>query len=128
MGTFDDITRSLKDLYRKLSVTGRKTAAVTRLRMELSGYDKQRTELFSRLGERLDELKRTNRVNDAGLLALLEPEFESIDRIRKKIQRTMDEIQQLNLVDSEAEEILELDLNEEITVEEENLLDSFNVM
>jgi transcriptional regulator of heat shock response len=128
MGKFDEISKSFKDLYQKLSVSGRRTAAVTRLRIELSGYDKKRNELYARLGERLDELRRTDRINDAGLLSLLGSEFESIDRIRAKIQDTMDSIQQFNLEETEMEGVLEFDLPEENPEKEENLLDSFKVL
>jgi len=127
MNTLDEISKSLKDLYRRISVSGRRTATVTRLRMELAGLDRKRRETYALLGERLVELKRTGRISDAGLLALLEEEFESLERLRKRIQETMDSIQELNLQETGTDEYEE-ETGEEIISESENLLDSFDVL
>ncbi len=130
MAALDEITQALKDLYQKLSVTGRRTAAVTRLRLELAGLDKERKEAFSRLGERVSELKRTGQIRDAGFLGLLESEFERIDRVRKKMQDTMDSIREINLQEMEAATTDELsfELDDKAVGKSENLLDSFEVL
>jgi len=129
MSTLDDITRPVKDLYRKLAAGGKRTAAVTRLRVELAGLDKQRKELYSRLGERVDELRRSGKVIDPGLLGLLEPEFESIDRLRMKIQETMQEIREVNIHSATDEDTSEIISSEQpLMPAEENLLDSFKVL
>ena len=128
MTSLDDMTRSLKELYQKLTATGKRTAALTRLRMELTGLDRQRREAFVRLGERVDDLKRSGRIFDAGLLGLLDGEFESIDRIRKKIQDTMRVIQEINLEKIEIAGDTELiDAGDSVNASE-NLLDSFEVL
>ena len=43
---------------------GRRTAALTRLRMELMGLDNRRKDLFARLGERVNELKQNGQIVD----------------------------------------------------------------
>ncbi len=128
MSTLDDISRSFRDLYQKLSASGRRTAAVTRLRMELAGLSRQRSELFARLGEKLNELRSTGQITDAGLVAILENDFEGIERIGRKIQETMDLIQELNLQEGEAEVDGDMHYDEKISENPENLLDSFDVM
>jgi hypothetical protein len=128
MSTLDDISKSLRDLYQRISVTGRRTATVTRLRMELAGLDRKRRDTYALIGERLDELKRTGRIHDAGLLGLMESEFESLDRLRKRIQETMDSIQELNLQETQADEYEEDMESKEVISETENLLDSFDVL
>jgi hypothetical protein len=80
------------------------------------------------IGERLDELKRTGRIHDAGLLGLMESEFESLDRLRKRIQETMDSIQELSLQETQADEYEEDIESKEVISETENLLDSFDVL
>ena len=116
------------DLYQRLTISGRRTAAITRLRMELSGHDRQRKEYFSDLGERIDELRRSGQISDAGLLVLLEENFGNIDRINKKIQETMDAIREFNLRDSDGDQATDSVPEEEISQESENLLDSFGVL
>ncbi len=128
MSTLDEFTRSMRDLYQRLTVSGRRAAAVTRLRMELAGLDRQRRERFGNLGERVDELRRAGAINDAGLIGLLEEDFENIDRLRKRIQETMDSIQELNLDESYVEEVSEPATEETTREKPENLLDSFGVL
>ena len=105
MAKFDDITRTLRDLAQRLALEGRRTAAITRLRMELAGLDRRRKELFARLGERINDLRLNGQIVDVGLLALLQTELDDIDRVSREIQETMVSIQEINLdgmhVDSE---------------------------
>jgi len=128
MTALDDITRSLKDLYQRLAVSGKKTAAITRLRMELAGLDRQRKELFGTIGERVSELRRAGQIRDVGLIGLLEHEFDSLDRLRKRIQDTMDSIQQLNLQEIELGDLPVSAEDDEMRAESENLLNSFEVL
>lgn len=128
MSPFDEITGSLKDLYQKLTIKGRRTATVTRLRIELSGLDKQRMELYARLGEHVDELRRANQINDAGLLAFLEGEFMSLDRLKMKIDDTMSHIRDINLDADQSAGSSELIFDENPVSESQNLLDSFDVI
>ena len=58
----------------------------------------------------------------------MESEFESLDRLRKRIQETMDSIQELNLQETQADEYEEDIESKEIISESENLLDSFDVL
>jgi hypothetical protein len=128
MSPFKDITGSLVDLYTKLAIKGKRTALVTRLRIELSGLDKQRMELYARLGEHLDELRRVDQINDPGLLALLEGEFMSLDRLKLKIDETMNHIRDINLDGGKPEGSSELVFDENPSVESQNLIDSFDVL
>jgi len=128
MSTFDEMTRSLGDLYQKLAVSGKRAAAVTKLRMELSGHDRERREYYSALGEKINELRRSGQISDAGLLVLLEDEFEKIDRSTRKIQETSDEIKLLNIEQSGTDEGGNIPEEFEQTGDSENLLDSFGVI
>ena len=42
MSAFDDMTKSIRDVYKRLAISGKRAAAVTRLRLELSGLDRER--------------------------------------------------------------------------------------
>jgi hypothetical protein len=126
MGKLDDLTRSLKDLAYRLTLEGKRTATVTRLRMELTGLDRRRKELFARLGERVNELRLKGQVSDAGLISLLQVEFDDLDRVAKHILETMDAIQQIHLDGPEESERMEPD--EEPAGRSENLIDSFDVL
>lgn len=128
MSPFNDITGSFRGLYRKLTVKGKRTATVTRLRFELSGLDKQRTELYARLGEHLDELRQAGQINDAGLLALLDGEFMSLDRLKLKLKDTMDTIRDINLDEDESAGSSELIFDAQPVAESQNLIDSFDVL
>ena len=128
MDKFEEMSKSLKDLYQKLAVTGKRAAAITRMRVELAGLDRQRRDTYSQLGEKLNELRRSGQISDAGLLVVLEGEFEKIDRVTMKIQNTSDEIKKLNLDDPDTgipEQAEEIDVE---SGETENLLDSFGVV
>jgi len=129
MNPLDDFTRSVKDICNRIAVDTKRTAAITKLRMDLTSHDRQRRELFARLGERVDELRRTEQISDKGLLALLEDEFENLDRIEVKIGKTMSEIQKLNLGDySVVEDESVGSDNKDNATDSGNLLDSFNVL
>ena len=97
MAGFDEITRTLKELAQRLALEGKRTATITRLRMELAGLDRRRRELFARLGERINDLRLNGKIVDIGLLALLQAELDDIDRVSKEIQETMVNIQEINL-------------------------------
>ena len=129
MASVDELLASLKVLINRLAIDGKRTAALTRLRIDLTGFDRHRRELYSKLGSRVDELRRTGHLTDPGMLGLLEEEFEEIDRVAKKIRDTMDSIQEITLG--------EIDLAETIMVEDEesekpapsgDLIDSFEVL
>lgn len=125
----DDFTQSVKDLTAKLSIGVRRTAAVTKLRVQLTGLDRQRNEIYQRLGSRVDELRQTGQLNDRALLMLLELEFSDIDRVESRIRETMDQIQELSL--QERAEVYDYnDVNEAPAPEKknQNLLDSFDVI
>lgn len=128
MSKFNSISASIRELYRKLALSGRRTATIARLRIELSGLDKQRMEIYSKLGEHVDELRRVGQINDTGLLGLLEGEFMSLDRVKIKINETMDTIRNLNIDETDREESSELIIDEEPVAGSQNLIDSFEVL
>ncbi len=128
MTSIDDFTRSLKDICHRIAVDSKRTAMITKLRMELTGLDRRRREILSRLGARVDELRRTGQIHDAGLLGLLEVEFEDVDRIEKRIDATMTEIQEINLQDEESIVEDEAPEGEEAAPAGESMLDSFDVI
>lgn len=128
MSLFDDISVSIRELYRKLAYSGRRTATITRLRIEMSGLDKQRMEIYSKLGEHVDELRRVGQINDTGLVGLLEGEFMSLDRVKIKITETMDTIRNLNIDEASREESSELIIDDEPVAGSQNLIDSFEVL
>lgn len=127
MSPLDDITRSIKGMYNKIAVDTKRTAAITKLRMELTGLDRQRREFFIRLGEKVNELRRTNQITDAGLLGLLEIEFDNLDRVSKRMDETMAAIQELNLSDEEPGEEVESEGDGKMEDPDGSLLDSFDV-
>jgi hypothetical protein len=114
-------------MYNRIAVDTIRTAAITRLRMDLSGMDRQRKELFARLGERVDELRRSDRISDMGMLALLEEEFTNLDRIEKRIGETLAQIQELNLHDEDSAEEGESEGEVKEGEKGESLLESFDV-
>lgn len=128
MPVFDDLTRSIRDIARRIAVDGKRTAALTRLRMELTGLDRRRKELYARLGAQVDELRRAGKLLDASLLKLLEGEFENIDRVEKSIRDTMDQIQQVNVEEIVWEEDASEGPGREPTSRPGDLLDSFEVL
>lgn len=127
MNPLDDFTRSIKGMVNKIAVDTKRTAAITKLRMELTGLDRQRREHFSRLGEKVNELRRTNQITDAGLLGLLEIEFDNLDRVSKRMDETMTAIQELNLSDEEPGEEVESEGDGKTETPDGSLLDSFDV-
>ena len=128
MNKFDEMTKSLADLYQKITVSGKRAAAVTRMRIELSGLDRERRDYYSALGQKVNEMRKSGQISDAGLLVILETEFEKIDRITRKIQDTSDEIRKLNLSDTHQEGQEESDTETMNREKSENLLDSFGVI
>jgi hypothetical protein len=121
----DEIGLMLKDLFNHLSVEGKRTAVLTRLRIELSGLDRQRRELYSKLGDKVNDLRMNGKIIDAGLVGLLQGEFEEIDRMTMKVNETMESIQKVNLEGREPSE--EPPGGEEPEKSQEGLLDSFQV-
>ena len=67
----DEIGLKLRDLFNHLFIEGKRTAILTRLRMELSGLDRQRKDLFAVLGERVNDLRLNGQIIDAGLMGIL---------------------------------------------------------
>jgi len=128
MNKFDEMTKSLADLYQKITVSGKRAAAVTRMRIELSGLDRERRDYYSALGQKVNEMRKSGQISDAGLLVILEMEFDKIDRITRKIQDTSDEIRKLNLSDTHQEGQEESDAESMKREKSENLLDSFGVV
>ena len=128
MNKFDEMTKSLADLYQKITVTGKRAATVTRLRIELSGLDRERRDYYSALGQKVNEMRKSGQISDAGLLVILEMEFEKIDRVTRKIQDTSDEIRKLNLSDTHQDGQDESDAESMKREKSENLLDSFGVI
>jgi hypothetical protein len=127
MSTADDLLRSLKDLVSRLAANGRRTAAITRLRMELTGLDRQRKELHSKLGAHVDELRRSGQLVDGGVLRLLELDFERIDRMEKSIRDTLEQIQQINLEEPVWEDVTQ-ETGHEPAPRSGDLLNSFEVL
>ena len=128
MANSDDFVQSIKSIANKITDDVKRTTAVTKYRMQLAGLDRQRNEVFAKLGSRVDELRRSEQILDQGFLRLLEHEFEELDRLEKQIRQTMDSIQELNLrVEAVFEEIGRDRAEGERTSSEENLLDSFEV-
>jgi len=97
MGKIRKIKRSIEELAQRTAKDCKRTLAITRLRMELAALDRRRKELFARLGERVNELRMKAQILDVGLLGLLQPEFDDIDRLDKEIQDTLEMIQEVSL-------------------------------
>ncbi|HEX9744164.1 MAG TPA: hypothetical protein VGB30_01950 [bacterium] len=135
MSNMEEFTQSLKGIANKIAVDVKRTTAITKLRMHLTGLDRQRHEMLARLGGRVDELRRNDELLDEGLKKLLEIEFDELDKIEKRMRETMDSIQQISLQDDDdkSEDIFtgkDDKPGEESGPEvnrQENLLDSFNV-
>lgn len=117
--------KAIRDAARKLAMEGRRTATVTRLRMELSSLDRKRRELLARLGEHVNDLRQNGQIADAGLLGLLQADFDDIDRINREIHQTLESIQSVSLTGAEPEERAPAASEQKPS---ESLLDSFEVL
>jgi hypothetical protein len=100
----DEFGATLRDLFNRATVEGKRTVVLTRLRMEMSGLDRQRKELFSSLGDKVNDLRLNGKIIDTGLMGLLQSDFEDIDRMTMKISDTMDSIQRVSLEYAESSE------------------------
>jgi hypothetical protein len=127
MPKIDDISRSFRDLVSRLALEGKRTATITHLRVELTGLDRRRKDLFARLGDRINELRLNGKIIDTGLLGLLQSELDDIDRVNKEIQETLDLIQEVNLEGMAVSEQVEKSEGAPQEVAE-GLLDSFEVL
>ena len=133
MSAFDDMTKSIRDVYKRLAISGKRAAAVTRLRLELSGLDRERRDLYSSLGQKINDLRLSGSISHQNILGVLETDFEKVDRVGRKIEDTMEAIRNLSIdTDPESKSGQEKEKPEEhLSLPEggnsENLLDSFGV-
>lgn len=127
MSQVDDLKKYIKRVFRHLHLESRRTAAVTRLRFDLNALEHRRRHQFSRLGERLNELRINGRILDAGLVSLLQAEFDEIDRVNSQIQNTIQLIKEINQSQESESSDLIFETESEIS-EKGTLIDSFQVL
>ena len=109
MSSLDDLTASIKKLGQKLTLEGRRTANIARLKMDLKSFDMQRNEVLNRLGEKVLDLKKRQAIKDERLIESLIEQFDELDDIEKRIEKTLDEIHDNSLMHEEKSESVDDD-------------------
>ena len=123
----DELGVTLRDLFNRAAIEGKRTVVLTRLRMEMSGLDRQRKELFASLGDKVNDLRLNGKIIDAGLIGLLQSDFEDIDRMTMKITDPVESIQRVSLEFAESSRKTNRP-PEEPSANTGGLLDSFQVL
>jgi hypothetical protein len=85
----------LKDVFEKVKDFSTDAAELTKLKVEISNYKNDRKKMYQAMGEKLWDLKKSNKFS--GIETAFDEEFEKITALEKKIAQKEKEASKISL-------------------------------